>query len=49
VLIVAVFQQNAKKVNLPQNVLIVLGMSVVVGKPSIINHKTHFNTTEKFN
>lgn len=45
----AVFQQNAEKANLPLNVLIVLGMSVVAGKPSIKNRKTCFTITEKFN
>jgi hypothetical protein len=47
--IVAVFQKNAKKAILQKNALIVLGMSVVAGKLSPINHKIFFNTTKKFN
>jgi hypothetical protein len=39
---VVVFQQNAKKANLPLNVPIVLGVSVVAGKPYIKNNQRRF-------
>jgi len=42
VLTVLVFLQNAEKVNLPLNVPIVLGMSVVAGKPYIKNNQRRF-------